>query len=379
MRYLPFIGGAAIALGSIGARIMPPSHKALPPAADSATYTLHGTVTGLETGWVFMYHHSDGPTDSATIRQGSFELHGAVSGVEFCHLVFKTVSGNNLHSIGFFLQAGSIEATGTRAALGALAFTGAPVQDEYRQYLAGESRVIDWDGWNTAYKTAQARKNKAAIDSLQAGATTMERRQQEFAERYAADHPASYVAVEELLNYFSYNPNADTLQHLFNGLAPVIQSSYLGKELKGILDAALLTGIGRQAPAFTQADTKGRPVALSSFRGQYVLVDFWASWCGPCRRENPNVLKAWRQFHSKGFTVLGVSLDEKKDSWLAAIRQDDLPWTQVSDLKGWKNEVAVQYGVEGIPINFLLDKNGIIVAKGVQGPDLEKKLEELVH
>ncbi len=120
-------------------------------------------------------------------------------------------------------------------------------------------------------------------------------------------------------------------------------------------------------------------MALSAFKGQYVLIDFWASWCGPCRLENPNVLKTYRKFHSKGFTVLGVSLDDHKDKWLAAIRQDGLPWTQVSDLKGWKNEVAVQYGIEGIPMNFLLDKEGKIVAKGLRGQDLEKQLEESLH
>ncbi|HLX67590.1 MAG TPA: TlpA disulfide reductase family protein, partial [Puia sp.] len=229
-----------------------------------------------------------------------------------------------------------------------IAFSGAPVQDEYRKFLH------DLPASPPVFQAA-------------------------FVKQYAADHPASYVAVEEILEYFSYNPDADTLQHIYNGLAPEIQSSYMGKELKQILDAVLLTGIGRVAPEFTQADTKGKPVALSSFKGQYVLIDFWASWCGPCRVENPNVLKAYRNFRSKGFTILGVSLDEKKDKWLAAIRQDDLPWTQVSDLKGWRNEVAVQYGVEGIPMNFLLDKEGKIVAKGLIGPNLEKQLEEFLH
>ena len=180
-------------------------------------------------------------------------------------------------------------------------------------------------------------------------------------------------------DYFSYNPNADTLQKIYSGLAPEIQASYLGKQLKSILDAALLTGVGRPAPEFTQTDTKGKPVALSSYKGQYVLIDFWASWCGPCRAENPNVLKYYREFRKKGFTVLGVSLDENKDKWLTAIRQDGLPWTQVSDLKGWNNEAALQYGVEGIPMNYLLDKNGTIVAKGLRGPELEKQLKELVH
>lgn len=149
--------------------------------------------------------------------------------------------------------------------------------------------------------------------------------------------------------------------------------------VKATLDAAITTAVGKPALEFTQNDSKGKPVTLSSFRGQYVLIDFWASWCGPCRAENPAVVKAYHAWHSKGFTILSVSLDDNKDRWLAAIKKDGLDWTQVSDLKSWQNSVATLYGVQGIPMNFLLDKDGKIIAKGLRGDDLEKKLTELVH
>jgi peroxiredoxin len=132
--------------------------------------------------------------------------------------------------------------------------------------------------------------------------------------------------------------------------------------------------VGFTAPDFTMADTEGKQVSLSSFKGKYVLLDFWASWCGPCRGENPNVVANYNKYKSKNFTVLGVSLDEDKAAWLAAIKKDNLTWTHVSDLKGWSNAVAKVYGVESIPFNALLDPSGKIIATDLRDEDLGKKL-----
>jgi len=137
------------------------------------------------------------------------------------------------------------------------------------------------------------------------------------------------------------------------------------------------TGIGATAMEFTQNNTNGKPVKLSDYRGKYVLLDFWASWCGPCRAENPNVLDNYEKYHSKGLEILAVSLDDKKDNWLKAIKDDGLEWAHVSDLKGWKNEVAKTYNIRAVPSNFLLDKDGKIVAVDLRGEDLTHKLEEI--
>lgn len=197
--------------------------------------------------------------------------------------------------------------------------------------------------------------------------------------KFIKDNPNSFAAVYLLDGYARTMELAD-VEGLYGSLGPKYKetNSYLSIG-KGIA-ARKITAIGKIAPDFTQPDTLGNAVALSSLRGKYVLVDFWASWCGPCRAENPNLVKTFNHYKDKGFTVLGVSLDQpgKKDAWLAAIHKDNLTWTQVSDLKFWDNEVAVLYGIKAIPTNLLLDPQGKIIAKDLRGADLDKKLAEVI-
>ncbi len=164
---------------------------------------------------------------------------------------------------------------------------------------------------------------------------------------------------------------------VYNDLAKRFPGSKYLANLKKSVESYSKMIEGAEATDFTLASNEGKMISLSSLKGKIVLIDFWASWCGPCRKENPNVVKVYQKYHPKGFEILAVSLDDKKDKWLEAIAKDGLPWYHVSDLKGWESDVAKAYGVDAIPFTVLLDKEGKIIAKGLRGKTLEAKLEEL--
>jgi thiol-disulfide isomerase/thioredoxin len=196
---------------------------------------------------------------------------------------------------------------------------------------------------------------------------------------FISKYPASFSAVY-VLDVNSRNLDMMELETLYAMLSPGYKDSRNGRQIAAAIDGKKVTAVGKIAPDFAQPDTLGQMVKLSDFRGKYVLLDFWASWCGPCRAENPNVVKVFNAYKDKGFTVLGVSLDQpgKRDAWLSAVRHDGLAWTQVSDLKFWGNAVAVLYGVSAIPANLLLDPQGKIIAKDLHGEALRSKLNEVL-
>jgi peroxiredoxin len=280
-----------------------------------------------------------------------------------------------------FLDAGKIEVV-TVDSFSNSKVRGSKIQDEYAK-LATTLKPLNDENEKISkeYAGYYRAKDEEGMKKLEPKFDEIDKQIRQIQGDYVKANPQSPYAIFALNDFAGYDIDAATVEPLFKTLPQQVQASSAGVTLSKKIAIAKKTGVGMYALDFTQNDTANVPVSLSSFRGKYVLVDFWASWCGPCRAENPNVVKAFHKYKDKGFTIIGVSLDRpgQKEKWINAIHDDRLSWTHVSDLMFWENAVAKLYGIQAIPQNYLLDPTGKIIAKGVRGEELEKKLSEVLQ
>jgi peroxiredoxin len=336
--------------------------------------------------WIYLRYTSgeENRTDSVQPKNGEFKFKGNITEPVVATLLLKFAKQGEEKQqrdlVQLFLEPAKIELL-AKDSLKNVSIKGSAGQSDFaaltRQQEAYDNKFQtlydQYDSLQQAGNKEELKKTEAAIDELD-----KEMKQAVYAS-FIKSHSNSNVALYALKQYAGWDIDPANVEPLFNSLPASVKTWPSAKALKDRIDIAKKTAIGNYAMDFTQNDTLGKPVSLSSFRGKYVLVDFWASWCGPCRRENPNVVKVFNKFKDKNFTILSVSLDrpDAKDKWLAAIHKDGLTWTHVSDLKYWDNAVAKQFGIRAIPQNLLLDPQGKIIAKNLRGEDLDAKLTEV--
>ncbi|MDD7888138.1 TlpA disulfide reductase family protein [Flavivirga sp. 57AJ16] len=323
--------------------------------------------------------------DSASLKNGMFHFKGEVSEPKQVFLILNKEGTGFKDSKNFsgilpmYLEKGNINVAIKDAVKNAV-ITGSKLNTEYKAY----NKLL----YPTKFNDEYARLKKAIKDEVSAEKKELLKKEEldiinnraKYRDstilEYAKQHPDSYFSLEGLNIFIQKGYDVSVLRAIFENLNEELRTGKRGLEFLKKLNKKR-ADIGKLALDFTQNDETGKPIKLSDFRGKYLLLDFWASWCGPCRAENPNLIKAYAKYHDKGFDILSVSLDTKKEAWEKAIKQENLPWVHVSDLKGFENKAAVLYDVHAIPKSLLIDPNGKVIAMDLRGYRLEEELYKI--
>jgi peroxiredoxin len=348
-------------------------------------FNITGKISGADSVTFILQKRVDGKivkVDSAMVLKGQFVIKGG--SVEFPERVSLMVKGKR-SGMSLYLENSDIVITGNIDSLSfpdKIKITGSKTQDEYTAYQKALKPISDKNNaLYEEYNVAKKANDKAKMAEIEKKSDAIYAEQTAFTKEYVKTHPASYL-TPTLLQSLSYELDFPEIESFINGLDTSVAKVPVIKDLKVRVAVMKTVAIGQKAPDFTLNDVNDKPVALSSKFGKskLLLVDFWASWCGPCRAENPNVVKVFKEFNKKGLDIFSVSLDQEgaKDKWLQAIKDDKLTWTHVSDLKYWSCAAAKLYAVNSIPANFLLDDKGTIIAKNLRGDELYNKVKELL-
>lgn len=326
--------------------------------------------------------------DSAQVKKGEYKFTGDIAEPTFCRLstvnrqliAQGTAVDNANDEVNIFLSPDKMEVTHIDS-FSNIVVKGSAAHTDYKEFEKIIQPYNDsMQAFFNDYKQYSAEGNVEKAKEIEIKATLFAQEIRGIFRSFIQSHPSSFMSFLLLQQYAGNDLNVAETEPLFDRLTDEVKSYPSVVQFKRMLDIAKRTSIGQMAADFTQNDTLGNPVSLSSLRGKYLLVDFWASWCQPCRIENPNVVEAFNRYKDKGFFVLGVSLDRPgaEEAWLKAIHDDGLTWTHVSDLQFWNNAVAVMYGIQSIPQNLLLDPTGKIIGKNLRGQELLNTLEGLL-
>lgn len=355
--------------------------------AQSQDFVINGKLSKKAKAYraIILYddNNKGGGIDSAEIVDGKFQIKGKIDDGGSAKLIVmhQDAKPNDTDVLEFYIEPGKINVSaGERVETGSVSAGNLNIEGKkYKKLLAPAEKAFADVNNTFRNATDEQRSDKAFIQDLQQKENKAWDNIRNIQINYIKQHPDQMLSLI-LLRETTPVPFDETVEPMFLALNEDLRNSERGKVFAKMIDETRPYAIGAIAPDFTKNDVNDKPVSLKDFRGKYVLLDFWASWCMPCRGENPAVVAAYNKFKDKNFTILGFSLNKEseKKMWLSAIKEDELTWTQVVDYDSWDSKVVKMYGVRGIPQNFLMDPNGKIIAKNLRGEELAKKLEEVL-
>ncbi|TXH21814.1 MAG: AhpC/TSA family protein [Chitinophagaceae bacterium] len=339
-------------------------------------FKINGDLKNYTNDYVYIGWWYDGKLnkDSAKVTDGKFSFKGSV-----VHPIRIGMSQKRAGDfLNLFLENSDIQIVGDMKSLNNVKITGTATEDEYDafQNITKKART---DYMEVLYKRDEYKKRKdtTGFYSFDDELTNVKNKYIQSQVAYIKNHPKSYVSLWLLPRINQMGISYESLKDVYASIDDVLKKTPIGVSVAKGLAKRSVTAIGAKAADFTVASLDGKNVSLADYKGRYVLLDFWSSNCVPCRRENPNIIKNYNKFKSEKFEIIGVSVDTDREAWKKAIEKDKLPWIQLSDLKGWKSEVAVKYNVNALPANFLIDPDGNIIAKNLKGKELQSYLSKL--
>lgn len=361
-------------------------------------YIISGTAKGIENGKTVILQKQDETgmitvsVDTVKIENGKFEIKGKIDEPTMHSLFFPDLK----NGISLIVENGEINVEVIKDSIPNSKISGTFNNDEYQKFNLDakkiQKKMMDFQKKNmTTFKDAQEKQDTVTINKLIKENNSYQDEIKTLVENYPKNHPKSFISILMMQQMFS-NPKFDIVafKKLYESMDESIRNTKPGKKIKEQIDsiekaknnpsaAPTSVSIGGIAPDFSAKTPEGKVVSLKKSMGKVTIIDFWASWCGPCRKENPNVVAMYNELHSKGLNIVGVSLDDDMSKWQEAIAKDKITWTQISNLKKWSEPIAKMYQVEQIPTTFILDASGKIVAQDLRGDELKAKVNELLN